>query len=275
MIRAVLTHIFGCWLAIVTIYLSVMANVSAAHPVQIAIVIDDMGYRKTDISAIKLAGDFTFAIVPFAPLTQHLAVAANNHNKEVIAHIPMEALSSNHLLGQGAITADMDKKQLIEQLRSAIQDVPYAKGINNHMGSKLTTMTQPIHWIMEQLSHSQLYFLDSKTSPHSVGESIAAKYGIQTGHRHIFLDNIREHAAIERQFNQLIKIAKKHQSAIAIAHPHPQTIAFLSSIEPRLRRHNIKLVPLSKVLTHTNKLAKVTSALALPITDSKINSQLN
>jgi len=132
-----------------------------------------------------------------------------------------------------------------------------------------------VNWIMEQLSHSQLYFLDSKTSAKSVGESVAAQYGIQTGHRHIFLDNIRNQAAIERQFTQLNRIAQKHQSAIAIAHPHPQTIAFLSTIGPRLRQHNIQLVPLSKVLVHNNKLANAAPKDEPTSTKPQLISQLN
>jgi len=139
MIRAVQGKIIGVWLVIVTLAVITATNVYAAHHAKIAIVIDDIGYRQTDISAINLPGAFSYAIVPFAPLTHQLANAANNNNKEVLAHIPMEALQSNHLLGAGAITVDMNKRQLTRQLRLAINDVPHAKGINNHMGSKLTT----------------------------------------------------------------------------------------------------------------------------------------
>jgi polysaccharide deacetylase 2 family uncharacterized protein YibQ len=249
--------------------------VYSAPPAQIAIVIDDIGYRQTDISAINLPGNFTYGIVPFAPLTHHLAKVAFNNNKEVIAHIPMEALKSNHLLGAGAITSEMNKRQLTQQLRLAISDVPHAKGINNHMGSKLTTLAQPVHWIMEQLSRSQLYFLDSKTTVHSLGESVAAQYGIQTGHRHVFLDNELEQAAIARQFSQLLAIAKKNRSAIAIAHPHPQTIAFLNTIKQQLIKHNIELVPLSKILPKKGQLARAATTSTSTKTSYQANSSLN
>ncbi|NRA83124.1 MAG: divergent polysaccharide deacetylase family protein [Gammaproteobacteria bacterium] len=228
----------------------------AASTARIAIVIDDIGYRKSDAAAIKLDGNFTYSIVPFAPLTRKFAHAAHANNKEVMAHIPMEASRNNHLLGKGAITTNMSKDQLVRQLKLAISNVPFAQGINNHMGSKFTTQPQPVHWVMEQLAQSNLYFLDSKTSANSVGESVALKFGLQTGHRHIFLDNELDQLSLERQFDRLIRIAQKHHNAIAIAHPHPETIAFLSTIQSKLNQLGIELVPLSEILPYTTKVAR-------------------
>lgn len=219
----------------------------AANP-QVAIVIDDIGYRDTDRQAIALKGQFTYAIVPFAPLTKPLAHSVNASEREVIAHFPMEALSNNHLLGKGALLTDMDEATTRRQIKLSLDDIPYARGINNHMGSKYTTQSRSLAWLMDELNKRNMYFLDSKTTPFSLAESSAATHGLRTAHRHIFLDNQLDAEYLNKQFKRLLNIAKKNHYAIAIAHPHPQTIKFLATIGQRLKQHNIDLVPLSMVL---------------------------
>jgi len=228
---------------------------NAANP-QIAIVIDDIGYRATDQAAIDLNGQFTYAVVPFAPLTQRLAHAAYTSEREVIAHLPMEALSNNHLLGKGALISTMDEAAIRTQINLSIDNIPHVRGINNHMGSKFTTQPKPLSWLMDELSQRNLYFLDSKTTPNSMAERSASMHGIRTAHRHIFLDNKLDKAYLAAQFKRLITLAKNNNHAIAIAHPHPQTVAFLQTIAPLLKQHNIDLVPLSMLLPTTTAQAK-------------------
>ncbi|MDP2561061.1 divergent polysaccharide deacetylase family protein [Psychrobium sp. 1_MG-2023] len=215
---------------------------------KIAIVIDDIGYRQTDYQALKLTGQFTYAILPFAPLTQPLANAVHHSKREVIIHIPMEAKTNNHLLGTGALKAEMDEATARRHIRQAIANVPHAKGVNNHMGSKLTAQAQPMSWLMDELSQQHFYMLDSKTTPHSVIVPIAQQYGVPAGQRHIFLDNQLDQDYLNQQLSKLIRLAKRNEYAIAIAHPHPQTIAFLSQIETKLASHNVTLVPLSTLV---------------------------
>lgn len=231
------------------------STANAAKP-QIAIVIDDMGYRSTDRAAIELKGQFTFAIVPFAPLTKPLARAVYESEREVIAHLPMEATRSNHLLGKGALLASMDEVETRTQINKSLDSIPYIRGINNHMGSKFTTQTASLNWLMDELSKRNLYFLDSVTTPFSTAERSAALHGLKTAHRHIFLDNQLDIDYLTTQLNRLISIAKSNTYAIAIAHPHPQTISFLSNIEDTLKEHNIDLVPLSMLLPMTTAQAR-------------------
>lgn len=254
--NVVLSALSKFTLCIAVVLLSISPAALAALNPQIAIVIDDIGYRQTDFSALELNGQFTYAVVPFAPLTQIMAEKIFASRREIIAHIPMEATSNNHLLGKGALKSSMNEQSTRAQIRLALDNVPYASGINNHMGSKFTTKPKQLTWLMDELAKRQLYFLDSKTTPYSIAERIATERGLQTGHRHVFLDNKLDYDSLDKQFKQLIRIAKRHQLAIAIAHPHPQTVAFLAKIAPRLKALNIDLVPLSTLLPSTTRLAK-------------------
>lgn len=243
-------------LAIVCCLLSTVSIANDNSP-KIAIIIDDIGYRKTDFSALALQGQFTYSVVPFAPYTRTIANAVHDSDREVMAHIPMEAIHNNHLLGKGALKLAMTEQQTRQQVQDILKEIPYVSGINNHMGSQFTTKPKNLGWLMDELSQQQLYFLDSKTTAYSMAEKVAVEHGLRTGHRHIFLDNQLDQAYLAQQFDHLIKIAKRHKYAIAIAHPHPQSISFLKGISAKLLALGVELVPVSTLLPEMTRIARV------------------
>ena len=72
-----------------------------------------------------------------------------------------------------------------------------------------------------------LFYLDSRTSAATVGAAEAKKLGVRTYQRDVFLDNEQNQAAILKQLRQAENIAKQRGHAIAIGHPHKQTLAAL------------------------------------------------
>lgn len=222
---------------------------STAHAGQVAIVIDDIGYRTSDSKLLELNEQLTFAILPHTPHGFKYAKQASITNRDVIIHLPMQANTHNELLGPGALTQSMSKKLYQQTLLAALEDIPFAVGVNNHMGSLLTQQEQPMAWTMELLRQHNMFFLDSKTTKHSKIEQVAKQYGVSSLNRNVFLDHHRDPALIERQFNRLIKMAKRHGSAIAIGHPYPETYQVLKKHLIRLEQQGIKLVPLSQLLT--------------------------
>ncbi|WDE12270.1 divergent polysaccharide deacetylase family protein [Thalassomonas haliotis] len=211
---------------------------------RIAIVIDDIGYRQTDSHALDLPGDITFSILPQTPYGQTLALQAYRKNKDILLHIPMESENGKRL-GPGALTRKMSEEKIRASLKRSFEEIPFAIGINNHMGSLLTQLYRPMSWVMEFLKERELLFLDSLTTEYSRGREIARDYGVPSLNRHVFLDNQLTDEYIRQQFNELIQRAKRYHSAVAIAHPHPETITALTALLPTLAEHNISLVPLS------------------------------
>ena len=226
-----------------TIFFSV---VSYAQPAQVAIVIDDIGYRVTDRQVLNLPGDITYAILPHTPYGKRIAEIAYKKSHDVILHIPMESALGKKL-GPGALTSDMDEIKIRQTLNKSFQEIPFAIGANNHMGSYLTTLSEPMFWTMRFLKEKELLFLDSVTSPKTLARKIATQIGVPAMSRHVFLDNHLDHDYISGQFDQLIAKAQRNQVAIAIAHPHPETLASLAKLIPTLKTKGINLVPLSKL----------------------------
>lgn len=217
---------------------------SVAKQNRVAIIIDDIGYRYTDKNVLDLPSNITLSILPHTPYGKKLAVKANAANHDVLIHVPMEATNGKKL-GPGGLTSDMNEVAIHQSLASSFKDIPFAIGINNHMGSKLTTLYKPMASTMTFLKARHLFFLDSKTSVYSKAEQAALDLGVPVRKRNVFLDNQLSDAYIEQQFMQLMQVAKTNSFAIAIAHPHPETIANLTRLIPTLKEHNIDLVPLS------------------------------
>ncbi len=232
---------------IFTLCLLLVPPFISANTLQVAIIIDDMGYRKSDLQALELPGSISYAILPRTPYGRSLALQAKAKSNDVILHIPMEARNGKKL-GPGALTSQMNEAGIRQQLSDAFAEVPFALGINNHMGSKLTELYKPMAWTMKFLKERNLIFIDSMTSRASQAEQVAKSFGVPSLHRHIFLDNQLQHSYIRGQFSKLIIAAKKHQAAIAIAHPHPETISSLLRLLPLLAKNNIELVPISTLL---------------------------
>ena len=231
------------FLSFITLFSSAIAF---AQPAKIAIVIDDIGYRITDKQVLTLPKAVTFSVLPHTPFGLELATSGFEQSREILIHVPMEATNGKKL-GPGALTQGMTEQQIHQTLDKSFAEIPFAIGINNHMGSLLTRQYQPMAWTMSYLKDKGLLFLDSVTVTDSVGFSAAKKLGVPVMKRNIFLDNHQNHAYIAGQFQQLVDKAIINKVAIGIAHPHPQSILSLNKLIPTLKEQGIELVPLSSL----------------------------
>ena len=150
--------VMGRYLCLLVLSFIMVSPVVAAD--RIAIIIDDIGNHPEDLAAADLPGDITFAILPFTPYGRSFALKAHHQGKQIMAHVPMQALAGN-ALGLGALTADMSSAEIKLKLRQVLDDIPYVAGINNHMGSQLTQLTQPMQAVMESLkNHARVIYMD-------------------------------------------------------------------------------------------------------------------
>jgi polysaccharide deacetylase 2 family uncharacterized protein YibQ len=218
---------------------------------KIVLIIDDVGYNKQDIDALTIEGPLTYAVLPHTPFAKAYAQIAHDAQKDVMLHIPMESLSGKDL-GPGALMTDMNQPQFEARLTAALKEIPFAIGINNHMGSLLTQKSTAMLWTMQFLQRHKLFFVDSKTSRFSLGEEYANKAGIASFHRNVFIDNDLSEAAMQKQLKLLIRIAQKYHRSIGIAHPYPETVKFLNKNLPLLKNYGVKLVPISDLLPQSN-----------------------
>ena len=239
----------GRLLALGLLLPGLLLSASALAAPRIAIIIDDLGYSRQHGQAIvDLPAPVTCAVIPFSPHARRLAERASLAGKEVLVHMPMAA-QRHQTLDQGGLQDGMDEPQLLNAVRQALSQIPQARGLNNHMGSALTEQQQPMGWLMAELKAHQLFFVDSRTSSHSVEQQVARQVGLSHAERDVFLDNERNLVSINEQFNRLIRLARQRGQAIAIGHPYPETVHYLQQVLPLMQDAGIEVVPVSTLLS--------------------------
>jgi len=221
----------------------------------IAIIIDDMGNQyQNGLDLVLLPYPLTLSFLPSRPHTRALSSLAQQYNKEIMLHSPME----NQLgleLGTGGLLETMSEQEIKKTLSQSFKAIPNMIGINNHMGSKLTSKPKIMKWVMEQVQQHPFYFVDSRTSSDSVAAQIAEEFHIPNLSRDVFLDHKQTRKFVQKQFLKLIKIAKEKGTAVAIAHPHKVTVDYLSWALPKLDEKGVRIATISALwhIQHPNK----------------------
>ncbi|MEM9689503.1 MAG: divergent polysaccharide deacetylase family protein [Pseudomonadota bacterium] len=235
----------------------------AETPPRIAIIIDDLGYdHELGLRAIALPAQLTVAILPHTPRARSLAEAARASGKEVIVHLPLEAMNPRGPFEPERLTLAMTEPEVDAVLQRALAAVPHAVGVNNHRGSLLTR--QPLHmqWLMNRIgSTGDLFFVDSFTTHHSVAMDAAEKAGVPAVRRDVFLDHSRDPSQMRQQLERLKRRASSEGQAVAIGHPYPETMALLEEVLPELKAEGFELVPVSQLVKTGTPAALAASGL--------------
>jgi uncharacterized protein len=220
----------------------------------ISIIIDDIGdgHRRGN-RAIELPGPVTYAFLPMSPHAVDLADLARSRGKEVLLHLPMESLDGRSL-GPVGLRRGMSEGALREAVEKSLASVPHVVGVNNHMGSYMTTQRGPMRYLMEAMARRQpLFFVDSRTTSESVASEVAGEVGVPNTHRDVFLDNDSDPESVRRQFFALVNKARRTGAALGIGHPYPTTMAVLQELLPTLGRLGVRLVPVTTLLPRKNR----------------------
>jgi len=231
-----------------------MAGVAQAAPAgkaYLSIIIDDLGQSpERDSRTLALPGPVTMAIMPDTPHATDFARQAHKARKTVILHMPMDPATGPYAWHPGIAIEELGRR-----LDAALAKVPYAAGINNHMGSRMTAQREPMTWLMGELQRRHLFFVDSRTSAATVAAAEAQTQGLAHVSRDVFLDDVRTTEAISGQLQQGIALARKQGSAVLIGHPYPQTLEVLEREIPRLRSQGIELVNLRQMIAERGNQA--------------------
>lgn len=223
-----------------------------------AIVIDDFGQDAEMAKRfLKIPLQITFSVLPFLPHSAEIAELAHAGRREVILHLPMEPQGYPSVNpGPGALLISMNNEKIHKAVRTALDTSPHYAGMNNHMGSRFTEHTGFMREVLSELRRRGLYFLDSCTSPQSVGYSLAQDLHISSRRRDIFLDHNTSEVSVRMQVNQFIRKAKIEGSAVAIGHPHESTLRVLEREAARFRQEGILIVPSGELMVNRWKESK-------------------
>lgn len=219
----------------------------------INLIIDDLGYAKsTDKKFIDLDYDnISYSFLPDAYFTPFLVKYASEKGKNILIHMPLES-SRKINEEKSTLKIGMSKTEIHTRLDYALQKIPNSVGLNGHQGSLFTTDATSMKFLIEWLDKKGLYFVDSRTSKHTLAAKVAQEYGVPNISRQVFLDHEINEVSIRKEWQRLLRIAKKHGNGVAIAHPHKLTLKVLREELPKLKAQKITIASLDASIRNQN-----------------------
>lgn len=216
----------------------------------VSIIIDDIGYRLAPVrELLEIDAPLAFAVLPYTPHASDAAEIINKSKREILLHLPMEPQDTNVDPGPGSLSRTMSSTAIRRQVQEDLAVVPYAVGVNNHMGSAFMEDSDKLLTVLKELSSRGYYFIDSRTTSSSKGEQMARIAGIRFASRKLFLDNDHHEEVI---FNNLMNYVTKSPLThlVIIGHPYPGTVRALREAVPLMQAQGIRIVPPSEIV-HT------------------------
>lgn len=218
---------------------------------QIAVIVDDIGF---DLKiAEELAGipaPIGFAVLPYAPHAAESAELLHAAGKVVLLHLPMEPHAyPGESPGPGALMADMGEAEIRRQIREDLAAVPFASGVNNHMGSRFMEDESRLGIVMDELRARGLFFVDSVTTAESRGMAAAARAGVRFAARDRFIDHAPGYASAMEALTGASRPGRGNGlPLLMIGHPHPQTVKAIRDALAVWRKAGVRVVPVSACL---------------------------
>ena len=217
---------------------------------KIGLIIDDFGYRNDEISDgfLHLDVNLTCAVIPGHAYSSSFGEKAVSRGHEVIVHMPMENVGENRGEEEFVLRVDMKPDAVKNRVYDALDQIPEAIGMNNHQGSQATADPGVMNSVAAVLKERNKFFIDSRTTPETVAESIMNNWKVPAARRNIFLDNDPDEEKITRQLLSLVEIAERDGSAIGIGHVKQNTLNVLRKQIPELKRKGFKFEFVSNML---------------------------
>ena len=209
---------------------------------RVAIVMDDLLYPPARYEVIfHVPVSLNFAVIPGFASSRADAARAHEIGQEVLVHMPMETHRHDMSRYTVRVMRAMNKPEIQLMIERAFHDVPYARGINNHVGSDATSDGRLMDKFMQcyravnREHRSERYFLDSRTIGNSRTQPYAREQHIVFYHRDVFLDGQIDPDYIRGQLRLLVTIARAHGSAVGIGHVRKETMEVLARELPKLQ----------------------------------------
>ena len=216
---------------------------------KMAIILDDWGHN---LALTKLAVDMrrplTLSVLPNLAHSRSIAETAHANGLAVIVHMPMQPIDEDETLEPHTIQVDMPQTTILAYLDEAVSAIPYAEGMNNHMGSAATSDARMMRIVLSHLKKKNLFFVDSKVISSTVGPAIAKETGIRFAQRDVFIDNVLRSEAIKERLRDAEKIALKTGLVVVIGHDKKATLNALAEMIPDIESKGIRLVYVREIV---------------------------
>ncbi|WP_421878794.1 divergent polysaccharide deacetylase family protein [Pacificispira sp.] len=221
----------------------------ASNRPMIALVFDDLGIDQVrSRRTIDLPAPLTLALLPYGYNLRDMARAARAKGHEIMVHVPMAPEDLSVDPGPNALQKELGPAEILRRLDWDLSQFDGYIGINNHMGSRFTADRESMRLVINELKRRGLVFMDSVTTRETAGYHLAAELGVPYAVRDVFLDHEIEPDFIRRQLQRVEDTARQQGHAIAIGHPHDETLEVVADWLKTAEARGFDLVPVSAII---------------------------
>ncbi len=192
----------------------------AKNGAQLVILLDDGGQNLVHLQKfLDLPFPVTIAVLPQLAHSKESAAKVRSSGKELMLHQPMQAINTGVNPGPGAITPQMDERQIKAMLYQNISEIGPIAGFNNHEGSLITADAEKMETVLKYASENGIYFLDSRTNVNTTVPAVASALGLSYYERNgRFLDNVKTRDNVVAEIRKNLDIANRDGVVIMIGH---------------------------------------------------------
>jgi uncharacterized protein len=216
---------------------------------KIAIIIDDFGWsqNRTVTKLLDLPPPLNIAIIPHLEFSEAIAEAAHQKGHLVLLHMPMEPLDYPATKpGEGALMVGDKPEQMHEKINQALLSVPFAAGLNNHMGSRFTSDKASMITFLSLLQGR--FFCDSYTFGSSLAKTLGDSLNISVLKRDLLIGANATLEELRKNNETLLKLAADNGYAIGQFHVSDNTFIALQELLANLPTQSIQQVSLSDLI---------------------------
>ena len=195
-----------------------------------------------------MPGPLTIAFLPYGYDLDAMVETARAQGHEIMVHLPMEPTNPDADPGPNALLTGLATTEIDRRIAWNLGRIDRPVGLNNHMGSKFSSDRDAMRRVLDEVRRQGLFFLDSVTTAETQGYRLAQEMGVPYAVRDVFIDHSLDPETIRGQLAEALATAKRQGYAVAIGHPHDETLAELKRWLPTVEQAGVQLVPLSAVI---------------------------
>jgi len=218
---------------------------------RIALVVQEIGLNEsaTEATIAQLPPAVTLALSAYAAEPQAVARRARAAGHELLLMVPMEPFDyPANDPGPHTLLAGMPPEEMLARLHYVMGRFAGYVGLVNHMGSRFTADAQALAPVMADLSGRGVLFLDARASARSVLPAAAREARVPVVVNDRYIDNDVSGEAIDRQLDELLRIARAQGAAVGIGRPYPVTLRRIAAFAERLETEGAALAPVSALV---------------------------
>lgn len=218
---------------------------------RVAIIVSDLGLSRvaTDAALRRLPPDMTMAFDAQADNVGAWLARARQEGHETLLSLPMEPLDYPQSdPGPNALLSSLPNVDNIERLRGFLKRGVGYVGVTSMTGSRLTSDTEKILPLLQEIQARGLLVLDARLSSHTVIHDLAKQINLPVAVSSETIDTDLAPQAIDAALAQLEKTARREGRAVAMASPLPITIEKLEAWAKTLSARGFVLAPVSAVV---------------------------